>query len=150
MPDAAPHHPLTNGGIITPMPQQPGSVDATQITCSVCGYDLSGSAVGGVCPECGTPVRQSLRRSSAASGESGTAITCMILGILSIVTGCGLLGPVAIALAAKVRNEIAMGLASPSAETYAKAGVITGWIGLVIMLVQCVFFTLMFTIGFAA
>jgi len=126
------------------MSQYPGSVGSTKITCHVCGYDLSGSAVGGVCPECGTPVQQSLRPAmSSTSGESGTAMTCMILGILSIVV-CGICGPIAIGLASKARREINMGLPGPSSETYVKAGLITGWIGTAIMLAQFLFFGIMF------
>lgn len=31
------------------------------LVCGSCGYDLSGSSVGGVCPECGSSVMQSIR-----------------------------------------------------------------------------------------
>jgi ribosomal protein S27AE len=80
----------------------------TRVVCVRCGYDLSASMVGGFCPECGTAIEQSIRRQTASAGSSGTAITCMVLGIVSLAA-CGLLGPVAIALYYKARNEIDAG-----------------------------------------
>lgn len=36
--------------------------------CHVCGYDLTGN-VSGVCPECGTPVREDVRRPSTSDAN---------------------------------------------------------------------------------
>ncbi len=98
----------------------------TNITCLQCGYDLTGSAVGGYCPECGTPVANTLRPMGSRQ-NAPNSVACMILGILSL-TVCGLLGPIAIMLYYNARNHYQSGYYSSSSMSMAKAGLITGWI----------------------
>lgn len=113
--------------------------------CVRCGYDLSGSAVGGNCPECGTNVSQSLRVAhDAAEGSSNTATICMVLGIVGLVTSCWLLGPVAIFLYYTARNQVRRGSAPPSSLGMAKAGLILGWISTGLMLLACCGYSLFF------
>jgi len=110
----------------------------SRITCVECGYDLSGSPVGGNCPECGTPVKNSLvpsRTASTGASTSGAAMVCMILGIVGIV-GCQLTAPFAIGYYYKAKREIDSGLVDPGAITYAKTGLILGWFGVVLLLLQ--------------
>ena len=38
----------------------PALITQTAFTCIACGYNLSGTAIGGTCPECGKPVAESL------------------------------------------------------------------------------------------
>jgi hypothetical protein len=37
-------------------------LDSTSFSCAECGYNLTGSQIGGRCPECGSPVMESIRR----------------------------------------------------------------------------------------
>ena len=125
------------------MQHESHSVAGSAYTCNGCGYDLSGSAIGGVCPECGMPVQESLRTSTVSSGSpSGTAITCMVLGISSLAA-CGLIGPFAIWLYYKTRNDVQAGLADPSSMGMAKAGLITGWIATGLTLIACPIYMLL-------
>lgn len=108
-----------------------------------CGYDLSGSAVGGSCPECGTPVEHSIRRAASTAQGTGSATTCMVLGILSLVV-CAILGPFAIMTYNKYLEEVDRGEASAQGMGMAKAGQICGWISVVLLILQCLFFGLFF------
>lgn len=112
--------------------------------CAGCGYDLSGSAIGGVCPECGASVSESIRFANAkrngASG-SGSAVLCLILGIVG-VTACGLVAPIAIWLYYTTKAEIARGETEPSAIGMATAGMVLGWIGTGLILLGCTFWML--------
>lgn len=130
------------------MQYDPNAVANANITCVTCGYDLSGSPIGGVCPECGTPVQESLRVSPTnySGNVSGTAITCMVLGICGIVV-CGFVSPFAIWLYYKTRDEVQAGQADPSSMGMAKAGLICGWIGLVLTFFYCGCFGLGFVAG---
>jgi hypothetical protein len=104
-----------------------------------CGYDLSGSAVGGVCPECGTPVKSSIHQGETDALGTGRAVTCMVLGILSLMV-CGILGPFAILHYHRYCRQVAQGRVSNRGMAMAKAGLITGWVGIVCLLVQCIVF----------
>lgn len=111
-------------------------IQSSSFKCVTCGYDLTGSALGGVCPECGTPVRQSLNVGPASGGVSSSATTCMILGIIGI-TACGLVGPFAIWLYYRVKGEVERGEASPASLGTAKVGLILGWISTGLTLIAC-------------
>lgn len=114
----------------------------TSYHCSHCGYDLSGSAIGGSCPECGTPVADSLRFAAGQTGGGGNstmATTSLILGIIGL-TACGLVGPVAIYFYYRAKADIEAGIASPGSLGTAKAGLILGWISTVLLLGVCVFY----------
>jgi len=68
-------------------------IESTTIRCTTCGYNLTGVAIGGACPECGSKVDPSLVM--AQQPTSGKAIASMVLGICSIPAACmsyGVLG----------------------------------------------------------
>lgn len=106
-----------------------------EFPCAHCDYPLRGLTAGALCPECGTPVLESLRATPERLRTSGLAITSMVLGIIS-VAGCivyGLpsifCGPGAIVfwwLAKREINEMKVGGAS---KGIALAGLITGILG---------------------
>ena len=79
----------------SPRPQapSPSRVKPTGFSCTACGYNLSGTTIGGICPECGVLVEHSLRKATATPRTSGHAITSLVLGILSLVL-CALIGPI--------------------------------------------------------
>lgn len=108
--------------------------------CVRCGYDLTGSTVGGVCSECGLPVEQSLKARDGTQ-SCGTATACMIIGILSL-TVCGVLGPVAIALYYSAMGQIKQGGYSSASHSMAKAGLILGIIATLLTVLFCGFFVL--------
>jgi hypothetical protein len=103
-----------------------------EVRCIRCAYDLRGQPVDAQCPECATPVAVSC----AAPTTSGFAIASMVLGICSIV-GCmayGLpslvCGILAIVFAGIGQRQVLDGRAAASSMGMAKAGRITGIIGL--------------------
>ncbi len=105
------------------------------VRCIRCGYNLSGAALGGYCPECGMAVAPSLNQGGGGSA-SGKAIAALVLGICSIV-GCmlyaipGLVcGVLALNYSAKVRDEEYGSPQNASSQGMAKAGRICGIIGL--------------------
>ncbi len=76
----------------------PPTVEPSNFRCIKCGYDLSGTALGGSCPECGAPISDSV----AARGPGGervlieeragyvgpvlvTIFCCVIGGVVSLV-----------------------------------------------------------------
>ncbi|MEM9415289.1 MAG: DUF4190 domain-containing protein [Planctomycetota bacterium] len=128
------------------MQDTPQPVEDSMFACDQCGYDLSGSAVGGVCPECGYAVRESLRVAPYPStGSSSAATMSMVLGVIAI-TACGLLGPVAIMMYYRAKEDIRMGKAAPNTLGMAKAGLILGWISTIltigVILIYATFFAL--------
>jgi len=66
---------------------------------------------------------------------STQAITSLILGILSIVTCCGILGPIAWYLGNQELKAIQEGRSPAAGEGAAKAGKILGMIGTLLMVV---------------
>ena len=79
-------------------------ISSAEFQCIGCGYDLSGTPVGGTCPECGEPVATSLRAVDGTRACS-TATTSMVMGILSLVL-CQVFGPVAIILYFSAMKQI--------------------------------------------
>ncbi|XAL98791.1 DUF4190 domain-containing protein [Phycisphaeraceae bacterium D3-23] len=61
----------------------PNDIAATTVQCSTCGYNLTGVTIGGVCPECGMDVGQSIL-TSATQTVSGLAVASMVLGIVAV------------------------------------------------------------------
>lgn len=53
---------------------------AAPILCASCRYDISDRPVGGVCPECGTPIMQR----AGPQQTQGKAVASLVLGICSI------------------------------------------------------------------
>ncbi|MEM6334869.1 MAG: hypothetical protein AAF823_16175 [Planctomycetota bacterium] len=127
------------------MSQPPGASPVpSQTPCITCGYDLSGTAIGGNCPECGTPVRESLRIAGYGQPANGTTdgspTVCLIFGILSLVTGCGPLGVVAIWQYPYAKRAVAQGRAPQDQMMLATVGVVLGWIGVVLFTLGALFF----------
>ena len=58
---------------------------ATTIRCARCGYDLSGSALGGACPECGLPVQASLAQRGGGGTGTSAGVAALVLGIIGTV-----------------------------------------------------------------
>lgn len=115
-----------------PAPTQIDGQD--RVPCSSCGFDLRGIVVGGVCPECGTPIVQV----GNPAQSSGKAIASMVLGIVSVL-GClfyGLPGIVCGILALvyhrKAMVAIQLGDAPINSVGMARSGRICGIIGLVL------------------
>jgi hypothetical protein len=111
-------------------------VIASAVRCVSCGYDLSGTAIGGTCSECGAEVARSLRPAGALARTSGFAIGSFVCGILSVVLGwctvVGLIGIVAIALYFPAMKEIESGACGGSSKGLAVAGLVLGIIGTVL------------------
>lgn len=121
----------------TPQPhlQSGGATpDMTGIHCSVCGYNLRGSAVGGFCPECGSSIEKSLVVNGNRPNP-GLAIASMVLGILSIVLFCccgWVLGIVGLALGIVALMQLPDTPQARSARGMALAGVICSGISIVL------------------
>ncbi|MEM1354839.1 MAG: DUF4190 domain-containing protein [Planctomycetota bacterium] len=95
IPESAP--PLVPSAGSPQTPQDGAPITATDVHCVVCGYNLTGVAIGGNCPECGTSVDVSLQSGprGAAGPPAGMAITSMVLGICSLpLLCCCFVGPV--------------------------------------------------------
>ena len=110
-PQMTPHH---NAGI-TPV----------DLICVKCKYNLTGATIGGACPECGTSIDETLRQHTLQPRSNGTAVTSMVLGILSLGV-CGLLGPIAILCSVIAKREIKQGGYTSGSKTMATAGLIMG------------------------
>ncbi|MEX0886523.1 MAG: DUF4190 domain-containing protein [Phycisphaeraceae bacterium] len=138
-----------------PVPADPSQGQASQsarIHCIRCGYDLTGVALGGVCPECGTPLDRSLYPTQAASGF---AVASMVLGIVSLAMcpGSGgafsiVCGPLAIVFWHVAHKQRRDGLVGPRGDGMATAGLVTGIIGTVLGVIGVVSFGSMFFLPF--
>jgi len=119
------------------MSQHPQGTEG--VFCRRCGYNLSGTAVGAACPECGEPVSSSFGQGpGSVRPSSGKAITSMILGIVGIV-GCVLYGIpslicgiIAIFFWYFAKRDIATGAYSENSQGFATAGLVCGIIATVI------------------
>ena len=107
------------------------AITESNLHCVQCGYDLSGSPVGGACPECGTPVQSSLNVGQGTT-NAPNSIAALVFGILSL-TVCGLLGPVAIGLYFSAKSNYERGNYARSSMTMAKAGMVCGIIACVLL-----------------
>ena len=114
---------------------------AAGVTCVQCGYDLSGTPVGGACPECGTAVAETVRRRQEAGSSSPAAVTCLVLGVLAVGC-CSFTGPFAIYYYSKAQGEIRDGGYLSGSQTMAVIGLILGIIGTGIMALQAVVMTM--------
>jgi hypothetical protein len=115
-------------------------VDATRITCAYCGYDLSGSSVGGRCPECGARVADSVRVASRSGGSGDIApVLCLVFGLLAVVAGCTPLGVVAIWQYGLAKRAIAQGRAPSDQMAMATIGMVLGWVGVALLGLQVLF-----------
>ena len=119
-------------------------VESSGYKCISCGYELSGSAIGGFCPECGRPVEETIRAYASQGGgnNSSSATLALVLGIIGIAA-CGLVAPFAIWIGYRAKDDIARGIAPVSSGGLATAGIVLGWIGTVLtILSMCVFFAI--------
>lgn len=101
----------------------------------MCGYNLTGVAIGSVCPECGSGVDQSLFASGQSAPTNGKAITSMVLGICSIVTCCCpglLLAILGLIFGSIAMGEIKSGQYAQNSQGFALAGLWCSGIGLVL------------------
>ena len=108
--------------------QAPPIIRDSSYRCIECGYDLSGTAIGGNCPECGRPTVDSLRSPNARYAHSTLATVSLIMGILGVVL-CPICGPVAIVISHMAKNEISRGGYSSSSQGFVTAGFVLGIIG---------------------
>ena len=75
---------------LPPRPE-PVNVEPSAVRCIGCGYDLSGTALGSTCPECGRPVVDSVSSGAVQDrlGYVGPALVtifcCVIGGLLALV-----------------------------------------------------------------
>jgi len=114
------------------MSQSPPPPTATDVRCKYCGYDLTASMIGGNCPECGNPVRESF--GTGYKPTSGMAIASMVTGIVAL-PGCmcyGILsfiaGAVAVVLGYLAIRQLEDGVYSEGSKGMAIAGMICGGI----------------------
>ena len=105
-------------------------IGPTEFRCAQCGYDVSGSVVGGTCPECGKSIRESLCAAESGAKTCGTATSSMVIGILAFAT-CGLLGPIAIWLYVNAKNEMTVGGFSRASHAMARAGLVLGIVSMI-------------------
>ncbi len=119
------------------MSQYP-SIEPSNIYCLQCGYDLTGVAIGGTCPECGARVAPVLQNDFAPA--SGKAIASMVLGIVAIPS-CVLYGVptlicsiLAIIFWYLAKQDIRTGRFSASSASMATAGLACGLVGLGLVL----------------
>jgi len=110
------------------------NVSGTGISCSKCGYNLTGATIGGKCPECGSLVSPNY----GAMPSSGWAVASMVLGIVSIPTCIcfGLppliCGPLAIVFYVVAKKQIDSGAYSTQSNGMAIAGLVCGIIGTIL------------------
>ncbi len=105
----------------------PQPVTQARVTCTRCGYNLTGVSIGGKCPECGAPVDHSLYAAGAAT-VNAFAITSMVIGIVSVVGLCccwgGFIGILGLIFGFIAMNQIKTGTYSSSSYGMALAGLI--------------------------
>ncbi|MFN3167232.1 MAG: DUF4190 domain-containing protein [Phycisphaeraceae bacterium] len=111
----------------------PGGVSYARVACNVCGYNLTGVAIGGVCPECGAGVDQSLY-SAGRVVTNGKAVTALVMGILSItlIMCCfvsPVLGIIGLIFGSLALKETSTGNFSSGSRGMAIAGLICSGIG---------------------
>jgi hypothetical protein len=97
-----------------------------EFRCTRCGYDLSGTPVGGACPECGLTVADSLRHQQSAPRNSSDATASFVLSLLSIVCFGVVLAPIALLIGLRALRDIRGGGYASGSRGLAVAGVIIG------------------------
>lgn len=110
------------------------SIQSTTIRCRGCGYDLSGTSVGGKCPECGMSVAETLRPVVHPGEQTHRgAVWCVVLGAISPVV-CAPLGLVAVIIYLSIRRELQSGAYSSSSKTMATVGLCLGLLSTMLLL----------------
>lgn len=125
---------------------------ASVLTCIRCGYNLTGVTIGGSCPECGTPVDESIAGTNQGASSS-KAIASMVLGICAL-PGCFVygipalvLGVLAVGLGYSALNDIREGKVSQSARSQAMTGIICGGIATGLVVVAIIGFVILIAIN---
>lgn len=108
-------------------------ISPTQVRCVACGYDLSGTVIGGLCPECGVAVDQTLKRPVTAK-TSSAAITGLVCSILGWVL-CGPIAIVTIFTHVQVKSQYEQGLCDRSSVTMST---VAFWLAIAILILNAV------------
>lgn len=130
--------------------EPPPIIQPSGYACIECGYDLSGTAIGGQCPECGRATVDSLRALPVPTPNSSMPMTAMVLGIVSVVSlvvcvPLIICGPFALGLGWKAYHDIRSGAIVGSAGM-AMAGMAMGGISSALL----AFFLVLGFVAFAA
>jgi len=122
------------------------------LTCFRCGYNLTGVTIGGSCPECGTPVDESIAGTNQGVSSS-KAIASMVLGICAL-PGCFVygipalvLGVLAVGLGYSALKEVRDGKVSTTARAQAMTGIICGGIATGLVVVAIIGFIFLIAIN---
>jgi len=98
-------------------PSEPNETGPAQIAagtrCVICGYELSGLWLTGVCPECGTPAERSLKGDRLAYSAPGY--------VASLRRGAGVINLALLAQTLSFVGQIAWGIAGAAASASASA-----------------------------
>ncbi|MFI4862052.1 MAG: DUF4190 domain-containing protein [Phycisphaerales bacterium JB063] len=135
----APAAPATPPTHAAPRPPYiPGEIAATTVQCSGCGYNLTGVTIGGVCPECGMDVGQSIM-TGATQATSSLAVSSMVLGIIAVFPACipfvGIALPlIGLPMGIVSLNQYKRNQFTPGSKGMAIAGVATNGVALLIQL----------------
>lgn len=120
----------------------PGEPQFVQVPCRACGYNLTGIAIGGNCPECGTSVDASLFAAGSAP-VNGFAVTSMVLGIVSCLGSCccpaGLIGIIGLSFGIVAMAQINKDTYSNGSKGMAIAGIICSSIAFVLSTIWLIF-----------
>ena len=117
--------------------------------CKECGYDLTGTAVGGVCPECGLSVNASLQsRIDKKHGDDDglttgplitrTAIISLVTGVLSLLV-CFLLGPYAVYMGLRAIRAMSDQPDMTGSRVVAMLGIALGFLSLILFMFGLLF-----------
>ena len=104
--------------------------------CISCGYDLHGLTVEAKCPECATPVWNSLGHTQRFRPARSAMIWGIVaLGLFALFAPAAIIAaPVAIVLGRRARRMIIEGKGPVAELGAAKAGIICGWVALGLIL----------------
>ena len=108
------------------------------VTTGYVAYDISGSALGSSCPECGLAVAESLGDPNLPLPPHPRAVPAMIFGILGLAV-CAPLGMVGFWLGHQARKEIDAGRYSAASRPMASAGY---WCGIAATAIVVIYVTI--------
>jgi hypothetical protein len=81
----------------------------SKLTCVKCGYNLTGTAVGGYCPECGMLIEKSLERFGATRPTHFLPYVSYVIPVLFTVCLCPVGGIASIFYTTKANEAAALG-----------------------------------------
>ena len=138
-PDQAPEPEYELQYEVDPVPRPTAPPSYVSVPCTRCGYNLTGIAIGGNCPECGAMVDASLYASGGGAPPNGMAITSMIIGIIAVAGLCccptGYLGIIGLIFGLVANNQMSTGAYNNASKGMATAGLICSGIGIGLALV---------------